>query len=160
MLEIKRTEAEAILNEAKQENGVNDKTILLAQSHPDEVLTLRVLEKAGIKNRLVVARDGVEALNYLFGTGDYERRDTGSMPELVLLDLAMPRLNAIDVLRHMQFNERTKSLPVLILVSSAEERDMLDGYGLKPDGYIRKPLGFAKLSEAVRQLRLHRVVSH
>jgi CheY-like chemotaxis protein len=139
---------------------VNGKTILLAQSDHDEVLTLRILEKAGIKNRLVVARDGVEALNYLFGTGDYEGRDTGSMPGLVLLDLMMPRLNAIDVLRHMRFNERTKSLPVLILVSSAEERDTLDGYDPKPDGYIRKPLGFAKLSEAVRRLKLHRVVSY
>ncbi len=162
----------AILNEAKQEQerrrlleravgrlDVNGKTILLAQSNPDdEVLALLALRKARIKNRVVVARDGVEALNYLFGTGDYEGRDTGSMPELVLLDLMMPRLNGIDVLRHMRFNGRTKSLPVLMLVSSAEDQDTLDGYGPKPDGYIRKPLDFAKLSEAVRRLKLHRVV--
>ena len=131
---------------------------MLAQSDPhDEVLALRVLEKVGTTNRIVVARDGVEALNYLFGTGDYEGRDTGSMPELVLLDLTMPRLNGIDVLRHMRFNERTKSLPVLILVSSAEEQDALDGP--KPDGYVHKPLDLAKLSEAVRRLNLHGMFS-
>jgi two-component system response regulator len=144
----------------ESQNEVNDKTILLAQSNPDDrVFALRVFEKVGIKNRVVATCDGVEALNYLFGTGDYEGRDTRSMPELVLLDLTMPRLNGMDVLRHMRFSERTKSLPVLILVSSAEEQDTFDGHGPKPDGYIRKPLDFAKLSEAVRRLKLHWMVS-
>ncbi len=137
-----------------------DKTILLSESNPDdEVLTLRVFEKAGIENRLVVARDGVEALNYLFGTGHYEGRDTSSMPELVLLDLVMPRLNGMDVLRHMRANERTISLPVLFLVSSVEQQAVQDSYGVNADGYICKPLDSAQLSEALRRLEPGLVVS-
>jgi len=109
------------------QNELEDRTILLAQSDPDDrVFALHALKKAGIKHRVALARDGAEALNYLFGTGHYEGRDTNSMPELVLLDLRMPRLDGVDVLRHMQSNGRTKSLPVLILVSSVEERDALN----------------------------------
>ena len=136
-------------------NEPDDITILVAQSDPDDkVFALHALKKAGIKHRVVLARDGVEALNYLFGTGHYEGRDTGSMPELVLLDLRMPRLKGTDVLRHMRFNGRTKSLPVLILVSSMEERDELDSHGPKPNGFVLKPLDFAELSDAVRRLNL------
>lgn len=132
-----------------------ERTVLLAQGDPAERdLTLHALEKAGIKHRVVLARDGVEALNYLFGTGYHEGRDTSSMPELVLLDHRMPRLNGTDVLRHMQVNERTKSLTVLMLVSSAEERDALDASGPKPNGYVLKPLDFAELTDAVRRLKL------
>jgi two-component system response regulator len=136
-------------------NELEDRTVLLAQSDPDDrVFALHALKKAGITHRVVLARDGVEALNYLFGTGHYEGRDTSSMPELVLLDLRMPRLNGTDVLRHMQFNERTKSLPVLMLVSSVAERDALNARGSKPNGYVLKPLDFAALSDAVRRLNL------
>jgi CheY-like chemotaxis protein len=131
------------------------RTILVAQSDPDDkVFALHALKKAGIKHRVVLARDGVEALNYLFGTGHYKGRDTSSMPELVLLDLRMPRLNGTDVLRHMRFNERTKFLPVLILISSVEERDELNARGPKPNGFVLKPLDFAELSDAVRRLNL------
>src|ERR687890_1815320 len=96
----------------ESQNEFDNRTVLVAQSDPDDrVFTLQALKKAGIKHRVVLASDGVEALNYLFGTGHYEGRDTSSMSELVLLDLRMPRLNGTDVLRHMQSNGRTKSLP-------------------------------------------------
>ena len=140
---------------------LEDRTVLLAQSDPDDrVFAVHALEKAGIKHRVVLACDGVEALNYLFGTGHYEGRDTSSMPELVLLDLRMPRLNGTDVLRHMQSNGRTKSLPVFMLVSSAEERDALNASGPKPIGYVLKPANFAELSDAVRRQKIRLGVSH
>lgn len=134
---------------------MNDKPILLADDNPDDViLTLRVFEKAGIQNRIVVARDGVEALDYLFGVGDYAGRDTDFMPEVVLLDLAMPRLNGADVLRRIKASERTRSLLVLLL-AEREELDILDGNGLVADGYLSKPLDFTQLSEVERQLDFH-----
>ena len=145
----------------ESQNEHDNRTVLVAQSDPDDrVFTLRALRKAGIKHRVVLASDGVEALNYLFGTGHYEGRDTSSMPELVLLDLRMPRLNGTDVLRHMRFNGRTKSLPVLILVSSVQERDELNTRGAKPNSFVLKPLDFAELSDAVRRLNLRLGVSH
>ena len=134
---------------------LGERTVLLAQGDPAErILTLHALEKAGIKQRVVLARDGVEALNYLFGTGYHEGQDTSAMPGLVLLDLRMPRLNGTDVLRHMRSHGRTKSLPVLMLVSSTEERDALNASDPKPNAYVLKPLGFAELSDAVRRLKL------
>jgi len=135
-------------------NVMNDQPILLAEDNPDDVtLTLRVFEKAGIKNRIVVARDGVEALDYLFGVGYYAGRDTDSMPKLVLLDLAMPRLNGVDVLRRIRASARTSSLPVLLL-AEREELNILNGHGLVADGYVRKPLDFTQLSDVERQLGL------
>lgn len=131
---------------------MNDQPILLADDNPDDVmLTLRVFEKAGIKDRIVVARDGVEALDYLFGVGDYAGRDTDFMPKVVLLDLAMPRLDGVDVLRRIRASDRTKSLPVLLL-AEREELDVFAGHGLVADGYVRKPLDFAQLSDVERQL--------
>ena len=115
------------------------------------MLTRRVFEKAGIQNRIVVARDGVEALDYLFGVGDYAGRDTDFMPKLVLLDLAMPRLNGVDVLRRIRASMRTKALPVLLLAGS-EELNVLNDHGLSADGYVRKPLDFIQLSDMERQL--------
>jgi two-component system response regulator len=144
----------------ESQNEPDGRTVLVAQSDPDDrVFALHALNKAGIKHRVVLARDGVEALNYLFGTGHYEGRDTSSMPELVLLDLRMPRLNGTDVLRHMRFNGRTKSLPVLILISSVEEQDELNARGPRPNGFVLKPLDFAELSDAVRRLNLRWGVS-
>jgi two-component system, response regulator len=135
------------------QDDAKDTTFLLAQSNPDEeALTLLALQKARIKNRVVMVRDGIEALDYLFGTGAYEGRDTGSMPELVLLDLKMPRMNGAEVLWHIRSSKWTKSLPVLVLVSSTEEQDVLEGQGLEPDGYIQKPIDAARLSETVRRI--------
>lgn len=143
------------------QNGADNRTILLAEDDPgDEILALRAIEEARIKNRVVVARDGVEALDFLFGTGNYAGRDTSLMPELVLLDLMMPRLNGVDVLRRMRSNEGTNSLPVLVVVSSAEQQVVLDGYGLDADGYLHKPVDFIRLTEAVRRLELRWEVSN
>ncbi len=139
---------------------MNSKIILLVEDNPDdEVLTLRALKASNIVNEVVVvARDGTEALDYLFGTGAYAGRDTRAMPQVVLLDLKLPKVGGLDVLRRLRAHERTKLLPVVILTSSDEERDIIDSYALGANSYIRKPVSFAQFSEAVRQLGLYWLV--
>jgi CheY-like chemotaxis protein len=135
------------------------KIILLVEDNPDdEVLTRRALKKNNIGNELVVARDGAEALDYLFGTGPYEGRDLSVMPQVVLLDLKLPKVDGLEVLRRMRANERTKLLPVVILTSSREQQDLADGYGYGANSYIRKPVDFAQFIDAVRQLGLYWLV--
>lgn len=135
------------------------RTILLVEDNPDdEELTLRALAKSKILNPVVVARDGVEALDYLFGRGAYSGRDLHDMPQVVLLDLKLPRLDGLEVLRAVRADPRTKVLPVVILTSSAEEQDILTGYGLGANSYIRKPVDFTQFVEAVRQLGLYWLV--
>jgi len=135
------------------------KVILLVEDDPDdEALTLRALEKNHIKNEVVVARDGVEALNYLFATGAYAGRDTSVMPQVILLDLKLPKLDGLEVLRRIRADARTKLLPVVILTSSNEERDLTDGYTLGANSYIRKPVDFAQFTDAVRHLGLYWLV--
>ena len=124
----------------------------------DEVLTRRALKKNNITNEVVVAHDGVEALDYLFGTGTYEGRDLSVMPQVVLLDLKLPKIDGLEVLRRLRADERTKLLPVVILTSSAEQRDLVDGYGYGANSYIRKPVDFAEFVETVRQLGLYWLV--
>ncbi len=131
-------------------------TILLVEDNPDDVaLTLRAFKKSNILNEVIVAQDGAEALNYLFATGDYAGRDTGMMPQLILLDLKLPKLDGMEVLRRMRADARTRLLPVVILTSSKEEQDVIDGYNLGCNSYIRKPVDFAQFSEAIRQLGLY-----
>jgi two-component system response regulator len=139
---------------------MNSKIILLVEDNPDdEVLTLRALKASNIVNEVVVvARDGTEALDYLFGTGAHAGRDTRAMPQVVLLDLKLPKVGGLDVLRRLRAHERTKLLPVVILTSSDEERDITDSYALGANSYIRKPVSFAQFSEAVRQLGLYWLV--
>ena len=135
------------------------KIILLVEDNPDdEVLTRRALKKNNIGNEVVVARDGAEALDYLFGTGAYEGRDLSVMPQVVLLDLKLPKVDGLEVLRQIRTDERTKLLPVVILTSSKEQQDLLDGYGYGANSYIRKPVDFAQFVEAVRQLGLYWLV--
>ena len=135
------------------------KIILLVEDNPDdEVLTRRALKKNNIGNELIVARDGAEALDYLFATGAYEGRDLNVMPQVVLLDLKLPKVDGLEVLRRMRTNERTKLLPVVILTSSREQQDLADGYGYGANSYIRKPVDFAQFIEAVRQLGLYWLV--
>ena len=135
------------------------KIILLVEDNPDdEVLTRRALKKNNIGNEVVVARDGAEALDYLFGMGAYEARDLSVMPQVVLLDLKLPRVDGLEVLRQIRTDERTKLLPVVILTSSREQQDLLDGYGYGANSYIRKPVDFAQFVEAVRQLGLYWLV--
>ncbi len=135
---------------------MEDTTILLVEDNPDdEKLTLRALEKNNIKNKVVVARDGVEALDYLFGEGTQKGRDTRVLPQVVLLDLKLPKVDGFEVLRRLRSEERTKLLPVVILTSSNEEQDLINGYGLGANSYVRKPVEFGQFIEAVRQLGLY-----
>ncbi|MEH2171717.1 MULTISPECIES: response regulator [unclassified Nostoc] len=130
--------------------------ILLVEDNPDdEALTLRALKKNNILNEVVVARDGVEALDYLFGKGVYADRDMSVMPNLILLDLKLPKMDGLEVLRHLRTDDRTKILPVVILTSSKEEQDLINGYSLGANSYVRKPVDFSQFSEAVRQLGLY-----
>ncbi len=138
---------------------MHDKTILLVEDNADdEKLTLRALKKNNISNEVVVARNGVEALDYLFGTGAYAGRNLSVMPQVVLLDLKLPKLDGLEVLRRIRADDRTKLLPVVILTSSNEEMDRTNGYGLGTNSYVRKPVDFNEFMEAVRQLGLYWLV--
>ena len=133
---------------------VTEKEILLVEDNPDDVeLTLRALKSSNIANHVTVARDGVEALDDLLTPGKLPL-----MPELVLLDLKLPRLDGLEVLRRMRADERTKLLPVVILTSSTEEEDMVKSYSLGANSYVRKPVSFGDFAEAVRQLGLYWLV--
>jgi CheY-like chemotaxis protein len=134
-------------------------TILLVEDNPDdEELTRVALHESKVANRLVVARDGVEALDYLHGSGAHAGRDTRLMPQVVLLDLKLPKLNGLEVLRRLRADERTKHIPVVILTSSDEERDLVASYDLGANSYVRKPVDFAQFVESVRQLGLYWLV--
>lgn len=138
---------------------MDNKIILLVEDNPDdEALTLRALKKNNILNELVVARDGVEALNYLFGSGMYTGRDISVMPQVILLDLKLPKVDGLEVLRRLRADNRTKLLPVVILTSSKEEQDLINGYNFGANSYIRKPVDFTQFMEAVRQLGLYWLV--
>lgn len=135
------------------------KVILLVEDNPDdEVLTLRALRKNNILNDVVVARDGAEALDYLFGEGIYAGRDLSVQPQIILLDLKLPKVDGLAVLRRLRQDPRTHLLPVAILTTSNEERDILASYELGANSYIRKPVDFAQFMEAVRQLGLYWLV--
>ena len=136
-----------------------DRIILLVEDNPDdEALTLRALTKNKIRNEVVVAHDGVEALDYLFATGAYAGRDTGILPMVILLDLKLPKIDGLEVLRRLRADERTKFTPVVVLTSSREEQDLINSYSFGCNSYIRKPVDFVQFVEAVRQLRLYWLV--
>jgi len=135
---------------------MDNKIILLVEDNPDdEALTLRALKKNNISNQVIVARDGAEALEYLFGTGQYSGRAANLTPQVVLLDLKLPKVEGLEVLRRMRANESTKLLPVVILTSSNEEQDRINGYDSGANSYVRKPVDFNQFIEAVRQLGLY-----
>ncbi len=135
------------------------KVILLAEDNPDDVqLTLRALKKSKIMNEVVVAQDGVEALEYLFGTGKYAGRDTKVLPQVVLLDLKMPRMDGLETLQRIRKDERTKLLPVVVLTTSSEDRDRVESYHFGANSYVRKPVDFNSFAEAVNQLGLYWLV--
>ena len=128
--------------------------LLVEDNADDEVLTIRALKKSNIANDIVVARDGAEALDFLFGTGAHAGRDTSVQPQVVLLDLNLPRVNGIDVLRRIRADDRTKMLAVVVLTSSKEEEDVVSSYSMGANSYVRKPVDFAQFSDAVKALGL------
>jgi len=138
---------------------MSKKSILLVEDNPDdEALTRRALQRNRIGNELIVVRDGAEALDYLFGTGSYQGRDLSEMPQVVLLDLKLPKIDGLEVLRRLRAHPPTRVLPVVILTSSDEEQDILRGYELGANSYVRKPVEFAEFVEAVGKLGLYWLV--
>ncbi len=136
-----------------------DRVILLVEDNEnDEVLTLRALKKSHISNRVVVVRDGAEALDYLFVRGVHASRPATEVPQVILLDLKLPKIDGLEVLRTLRGDDRTKLLPVVVLTSSAEEQDVIRSYGLGANSYVRKPVDFNQFVEAVRQLGLYWLV--
>ena len=140
-------------------DNMDKKVILLVEDNPDdEALTLRALKRDRFLNEVVVVRNGLEALDYLFATGAYAERDMRVMPEIILLDLKLPKMDGLEVLRRIRADDRTRLLPVVILTSSDEERDVIEGYKLGANSYVRKPVDFTRFAEAVRQLKLYWLV--
>ena len=136
--------------------SIRDDKILLVEDNPDDVeLTMRAFRKNNIANDVVVTRDGAEALDYLFGNGAFAGRDTSETPRIILLDLKMPKLDGLQVLERLRADERTKLTPVVILTSSKEEQDLVSGYELGANSYVRKPVDFNKFAEAVHQIGLY-----
>jgi len=136
-----------------------EKYILLVEDNPDdELLTLRALKKNNIANKVVVARDGGEALDFLHCLGPHADRDPQDLPEIVLLDLNLPKIFGLDVLKRIRAEQRTSTLPVVILTTSSEERDMVESYRLGANSYIRKPVDFEQFTEAVRNLGMYWLV--
>ena len=132
---------------------MDQRKILIVEDNPtDEALLLRALEKAGIKNPLVIAKDGLEAVQYLFAQGRYEFRDADDLPAVVLIDLNLPKIDGLEVLRRMRSDYRTKLIPVAIFTSSLEEQDLINGYSLGANSYVRKPTEFSKFSKVIAQL--------
>jgi two-component system response regulator len=135
------------------------KTILLVEDNPDdELLAIRALKKNNIANTIDVARDGAEALDYLFCEGNYADRDPAHKPQVILLDLKLPKIDGLTVLQRIRDNEATRVLPVVILTSSDEERDLIESYSLGANSYVRKPVDFDQFTEAIRQLGLYWLV--
>lgn len=138
---------------------MQQKIILFVEDNPDDVeLTLHALKKNKITNKIVVAEDGKEALDYLFGEGMYAERDISKTPVLILLDLNLPKIDGIEVLKRIKSDERTCLLPTVILTSSNEEKDLVNGYRFGANSYIRKPVDFNQFAEAIRQLGLYWLV--
>jgi two-component system response regulator len=139
--------------------SVKKKTILLIEDNPDdELLTLRAMRKNNIANEIVVVRDGAEALDYIFCTGQFAERNIAEGPQVILLDLNLPKIGGLDVLKRIRNDPRTALYPVVVLTSSKEEKDLVESYRLGANSYIRKPVDFNQFSDAIRQLGLYWLV--
>jgi two-component system response regulator len=135
---------------------MENKIILLVEDNEDDIeLTIRTLKKNNIINNVIIAHDGREALDYLFGVGIYSNRDTSVMPVIVMLDIKLPKISGLEVLREIRHNERTKLLPVVILTSSDEERDLVESYEQGANSYVRKPVHFSEFQKAIKHLALY-----
>lgn len=138
---------------------MTNKNILLVEDNPDdEALAIRALKKSNLINDIAVARDGAEALDYLFCAGQYKDRDANDMPALILLDLKLPKIDGLEVLRRLREDDRTKNLSIVALTSSSEEQDLIDSYDLHVNSYVRKPVDFNQFTEAVAQVGLYWLV--
>ena len=138
---------------------MNHRMILLVEDNPDdEALTLRALKKNKIANQIIVTRDGAEALDYMFGTGSYAGRNLEEMPEVILLDLKLPKVDGLEVLRRIRSNPKTRMVPVVILTSSKEDQDLIQAYSIGVNSYVRKPVDFNEFVEAIGQLGLYWLV--
>ena len=138
---------------------MDEKIILLVEDNPnDEALTIRALKKHNIRNEVIVVRDGAEALDWLFARGVHAARDATTLPQVVLLDLKLPKVSGLEVLRAVRADPRTKRLPVVLLTSSKEDQDVVTGYDLGANSYVCKPVDFADFAEAIRQLGLYWLV--
>jgi two-component system response regulator len=136
--------------------ATNEVEILLVEDNPNDVeLTLRALKKHNLANKVHVVKDGVEALEYIFANGAYNRRRIEDHPKVILLDLKLPKVDGLEVLRQIKSDERTKVIPVVVLTSSKEERDMVESYKLGANSYITKPVDFDKFVESVSELGLY-----
>lgn len=136
-----------------------DKIILLVEDNPDDAeLTIRALKKSNVVNRIVLTKDGAEALDYLFATGSYAGRDVRDQPAVVLLDLKLPKLDGHEVLKRIRSDDRSKFIPVVILTSSTEEQDLVRSYSQGANSFIRKPVDFVQFAESARQLGLYWLV--
>ncbi len=135
---------------------MEEKIILLVEDNPDDVeLTLRAFKKNNILNRVIIAKDGAEALDYLLGTGTYAGRELKDLPVVILLDLKLPKIDGLEVLKRIRQDNRTKLIPVVILTSSTEPKDVTNGYSLGANGYVRKPVEFGQFVDAMRHLGLY-----
>lgn len=135
---------------------MDTKLILLVEDNADdELLMLRALKKNHIDNRVIVARDGVEALEYLFSTGAYEGNNSEPLPQLILLDLKLPKINGHEVLKRLRANERTKYIPVVVLTSSTEEKDIISSYDSGANGFVQKPVNFTEFVEVANHLGVY-----
>lgn len=138
---------------------MNPKTLMLVDDNPDDVdLTLRALRKCQISSKVIVERDGLDALDYLFGTGRHAGRNTAEQPHVILLDIRMPRLDGLEVLHRLRADERTRCIPVVMLTSSKEERDLAESYRRGANSYIRKPVDYVEFLEVLQHLNLYWLV--
>lgn len=138
---------------------MKNKIVLLVEDNPDdEALTVRALRKNHLSNEIIVARDGQEALDFMFGQGAYADRDTSILPQVILLDLKLPKVDGLQVLEQLRANPKTRHVPIVILTSSSQEQDMIRGYDLGANSFVRKPVDFEQFLEAARQLGLYWLV--
>jgi two-component system, response regulator len=143
----------------EERTAMDQKVILLVEDNPDDAdLTLRALKRNKIMNEVVIARDGAEALDWLFARGAHSGRDPSVLPQVVLLDLKLPKVSGLEVLQAVRAEAKTKRLPIVLLTSSKEDQDVMAGYDLGANSYVRKPVDFEQFSEAIRQLGLYWLV--
>ncbi len=141
------------------ETLMKTKAILLVEDNPDdEELIIRILRKNHISNEIIIVRDGAEALDFIFAIGKFENRDKNNNPVLIMLDINLPKIDGLEVLKRIKTNEQTKIIPVAMLTSSDEERDLIDSYKYGANSYIRKPVDFTEFQSAVQQLALYWVL--